>query len=130
MKRLFACFCLMASTMGYAHDNPELEVNVNSPSFEVTLPANSTTGFQWSILHYDKGLLTLSGSSYEQPKTKLMGAGGKMHFIFTLQKRANYPVSTDILFKYEHSWEPSTATIKNVKVNFVTTAPKKATAKP
>nr|WP_238584424.1 protease inhibitor I42 family protein [Legionella gratiana] len=105
-----------------ANDNPTLDVNVSSPSFEVTLPANPTTGFKWSIIHFDKKLLTLSNSFYERPKTNLMGAGGQMHFIFTLQKGKNYPANTNILLKYERSWEPSSATIKNIKVNFVKTA--------
>ncbi len=105
--------------MTYANDKLTLDVNVSSPNFEVTLPANPTTGFQWSVVHYNKKLLTLSNSYYEQPKTKLIGASGQMHFIFTLQKGKNYPASTDILFKYARSWEPSSATTRNIKVNFV-----------
>lgn len=77
MKRVLGCLFFGISTMSYANDNPTLNVNVSSPSFEVTLPANPTTGFQWSVVQYNKKLLTLSNSSYEQPKTKLMGAGGK-----------------------------------------------------
>ncbi len=111
--------------MTYANDNLTLDVNVSSPNFEVTLPANPTTGFQWSVVHYNTKLLTLSNSSYERPKTKLIGASGQMHFIFTLQKGKNYPASTDILFKYERSWEPSSATMRNIKVNFVKTDGKK-----
>ncbi|WP_115705226.1 protease inhibitor I42 family protein [Legionella sainthelensi] len=121
MKRVLGCLFLSISTMTYANDNLTLDVNMSSPSFEVTLPANPTTGFQWSVVHYNKKLFTLSNSSYEQPKTKLMGAGGQMHFIFTLQKGINYPESTEIQVKYARSWEPSSATMKTIKVNFVKT---------
>ncbi|KTD67666.1 secreted protein [Legionella santicrucis] len=125
MKIIFGCLFLSFSMMTYANDNLTLDVNVSSPNFEVTLPANPTTGFQWSVVHYNTKLLTLSNSSYERPKTKLIGASGQMHFIFTLQKGKNYPASTDILFKYERSWEPSSATMRNIKVNFVKTDGKK-----
>ncbi|ARB91686.1 protease inhibitor I42 family protein [Legionella longbeachae] len=124
MKRVLSCLFFGISTMSYANDNPTLNVNVSSPSFEVTLPANPTTGFQWSVVQYNKKLLTLSNSSYEQPKTKLMGAGGQMHFIFTLQKGVNFPQSTEIQLKYARSWEPSSATLRNIKVNFVKTGKK------
>lgn len=124
MKRVLSCLFFGISTMSYANDNPTLNVNVSSPSFEVTLPANPTTGFQWSVVQYNKKLLTLSNSSYEQPKTKLMGAGGQMHFIFTLQKGVNFPQSTEIQLKYARSCEPSSATLRNIKVNFVKTGKK------
>ena len=105
--------------MAYADDKLTLNVNLNDPRFEVTLPANPTTGFQWSVVSYDKDLLTLSKSNYERPKTNLIGAGGQMHFMFTLQKGKNYPKSTEIVFKYFRPWETKSATVRNVTVNFL-----------
>ncbi len=96
-----------------------MNVDVNDPSFVVTLPANPTTGFQWSIVRFDKNLLTLRSSNYERPKTNLIGAGGQMHFTFTRQKGKSYPESTVIVLKYARSWEPDTATLKSIQVNFV-----------
>lgn len=107
------------SMMTYANDNLTLNVNVNQSSFEVTLPANPTTGFQWSVVHFDENLLTLASSNYERPNTKLIGAGGQMHFIFKLEKGKNYPERTELVFKYARSWEPESATKKNVIVNFI-----------
>lgn len=124
MKTVLGCLFFSVSMMTYANDNLTLDVSPNSSSFEVTLPANPTTGFQWSIVHYDEKLLTLSHSSYENPKTKLIGSGGQMHFIFTVQKRKSYPEHTNILFKYERSWDPSGTSMKNVTVNFVKTGGK------
>lgn len=124
MKIVFGCLLLGSSMMVYANENLTLDVLTNSSSFEVMLPANPTTGFQWSVVRFDKNLLILSKSSYERPKTNLIGAGGQMHFIFTLQKKQGYPASTEIVFKYARSWEPASATVKNVTVNFVKTGGK------
>lgn len=96
-----------------------MQVNVNNPNFVVTLPSNPTTGFQWQVVNFDKNLLILSNSTYENPKTKLIGAGGQMHFTFALQKGKSYPESTVIVLKYARPWEPETATVKKIKVNFV-----------
>ncbi|WP_454783106.1 protease inhibitor I42 family protein [Legionella sp. WA2022007384] len=119
MKTVLSLLLISLSTMIHANNNSSMNVNVNAPSFVVTLPANPTTGFQWSIVRFDKNLLTLRSSSYERPKTNLIGAGGQMHFTFARQKGKSYPDSTVIVLKYARSWEPDTATLKSVQVNFV-----------
>ncbi|HHT0592375.1 TPA: protease inhibitor I42 family protein [Legionella anisa] len=119
MKTVFGLLLLSFSMMGYADDNLTMNVNVDEPSFVVALPANPTTGFQWSVVRFDKSLLTLRSSTYERPKTELIGAGGQMNFTFGLQKSKSYPDNTIIVFKYARSWEPDTATLKSIKVNFV-----------
>jgi inhibitor of cysteine peptidase len=122
MKTVISGLLLLGfSMMAYANDNLTLNVNVDKPGFEVTLPANPTTGFQWSVVHFDKNLLTLSSSNYERPNTNLIGAGGQMHFTFMLQKGKSYPERTEIVLKYARSWEPESATEKNVVVNFIKT---------
>lgn len=70
-------------------------------------------------LHLDKNLLKLTSSTFEKPKTNLIGAGGQMYFTFSLQKGKSYPVSTKIQFKYARSWEPGSGEMKNVTVHFI-----------
>ncbi|KTD67360.1 MULTISPECIES: protease inhibitor I42 family protein [Legionella] len=119
MKTILGLLLLSCSMMASANDNSTMDVSVNNPNFVVTLPANPTTGFQWKVVRYDKNLLILSNSAYEGTKTNLIGAGGQMHFTFELKKGKSYPESTVLVFKYARSWEPKTATIKKIKVNFV-----------
>lgn len=107
------------SLIANAQDDLSIKVNNNASSFVVSLDANPSTGFQWSVVHYDKTLLTLNSSQYQMPKTKLIGAGGQMLFTFGLNKDQTYPEKTNMQFKYARSWEPNTATTKNVTVLFV-----------
>ena len=118
MRALLSCLLLGISIMAYA-DDETMTVNAKASELIINLPANPTTGFQWSIVKYDHALLTLSSSTYEKPKTNLVGAGGQMHYVFQLNKGSVAPKSTELKFKYGRSWEPKTATLKTIKVNFV-----------
>ena len=119
MNVFWSCFLFCISFIAYANDDSSMNVNLNASSFVVTLPANPTTGYQWSVVSFDKNLLTLNKSFFEQPKTNLVGAGGQMHFTFTLLRGKKYPEHSDIVFKYARSWEPGSATIKHVTIHFV-----------
>nr|WP_172653492.1 protease inhibitor I42 family protein [Legionella fallonii] len=121
MNIFLGCILLGFSMIANANDTLSMIVNPDKGSFVVKLAANPTTGFQWSVIEYDKKLLTLSGSQYQKPQTNLIGAGGQMFFTFTLNKGKSYPDKTNLVFKYARSWEPDTATIKNVTVNFAKT---------
>lgn len=121
MKILFTCLFFGFSVIAYAHVDLTLNVNVSDPIFIVTLPANPSTGFQWSVVSFNKNLLALSDSSYEKSNPNLIGSGGQMHFTFMLKKEINFPKSTEIVLKYARSWEPGSATLKKVKVNFLIT---------
>ncbi|KTD59263.1 protease inhibitor I42 family protein [Legionella shakespearei] len=115
---------LLALLFGYslmAHaDDVSIDVNSNNKNFTVSLNANPTTGYQWKVVSFDKGLLTLSGSQYQKPNNKLIGAGGKMLFTFTLNKGKTYPAKTDMVFKYARPWEDKGGTVQKVTVNFET----------
>jgi inhibitor of cysteine peptidase len=119
MKGLFASLLLSFSISAHAEDLLSLDVHVNDPTFVISLPANPTTGFQWSVEQYDKNILTLSSNVYEKPKTNLVGAGGQAHFTFSLKKGKQFPEHTQLQFKYARSWEPKTGTVKKVQVNFL-----------
>jgi inhibitor of cysteine peptidase len=119
MKRILSILLLVWLMTGYAQSELSLDVSVREPSFVIYLEANPTTGFQWTVEQYDKNILTLSSSSYEKPNTKLIGAGGHMKFIFSLNKGKPFPEHTQLQFKYARSWEPKTATHQKVRVNFL-----------
>ncbi len=118
MRVVLSCLLLGISIMAYA-DDETMNVNVTAPELVINLPANPTTGFQWSLVKYDHDLLTLSSSNYEKPKTNLVGAGGQMHYVFQIKKGKVAPASTELKFKYARSWEPKTATLKTIKVKFI-----------
>lgn len=122
MKLLIGCSILTLSAFAQANDSISINVNKNQSSFVVNLPANPTTGYQWSVLKFDKDLLTLSDSVYQKPETQLIGAGGHMLYTFTLNKSKAYPDTTKLVFKYARPWEKnSTGSMQKVVVHFVAT---------
>ena len=118
MKLLLACWLLLGSLYANAADPLIMNVDPANQQFVVTLPANPTTGYQWTVTTYNKKLLKMTGSHFDAPQTKLIGAGGKMTFIFELLKGKSYPESTLMTFTYARSWEPKSAMLQQVTVNF------------
>ncbi len=119
MKILAYFSSMIATGLIYAAEPILINVNKNQSSFIVNLAANPTTGYQWSVIHFDNDLLTLHSSVYQRPNTKLIGAGGRMLFTFTLNKGKTYPQTTELTFKYARPWEKKdTGTIQKVTVNF------------
>lgn len=119
MNIILGCILLGISFMANAEEDFSMDVANNVTRFEVTLAANPTTGFQWTLVEYDKNLLTFTDSKFERPDTKLIGSAGAMVFVFTLNKGKTYPKMTKILFKYARSWEKDTGKEQTVIVNFV-----------
>ncbi|MCX7115915.1 MAG: protease inhibitor I42 family protein [Gammaproteobacteria bacterium] len=97
----------------FAGTTPVAIVAPDATTFEVRLPGNATTGFQWSVLTYDKTLLKLNGQTYQAKKTGLMGSGGEAVFSFTCLKKTR-PQSTDVVFSYRRPWEKQA--VKSTKV--------------
>lgn len=119
MKFLTGFTMMMLAVFAHADDVMSLDIAKGQKSFVVNLPANPTTGFQWSVVQYDKDLLTLGSSVYHGPNTKLIGAGGRMLFTFTLNKGITLPKTTELTFKYARPWEKKGEfTMQKVTVNF------------
>lgn len=93
-----------------------LTISTKQESFIVTLSANPTTGFLWSIIDYDKNIFELINQQYIASKVGLIGAGGNASFTFKIKKQSKYPSSSIIKFKYSRSWEPNSAISKEIKV--------------
>jgi len=66
----------------------------------VTLESNVTTGFAWTLARApDDGVLELVDSTYVEPETELVGAGGEEVWTF----RAVGAGTTDLELSYERS---------------------------
>ncbi|CAM2793623.1 protease inhibitor I42 family protein [Legionella worsleiensis] len=119
MKLFLGGMLMVFSMMVYAVDDIMLQVPNNQPSFKVSLAANPTTGYQWTVEQYDKTLFKLTSSQFQRPKSNLIGAGGQMLFTFTLNKGKSYPKSTKLVFQYARAWEKEPGKIQTVNVNFI-----------
>lgn len=104
---------------GLAQANVQV-INVGRAAtiFVVKLAANSTTGYQWSVVSFDKNLLSLDASDYQKSASNLIGSGGEMVYTFSLKKGKVYPSKTDLVFKYARSWEVKGFRLQKVRVLF------------
>ncbi|WP_028389042.1 protease inhibitor I42 family protein [Legionella fairfieldensis] len=118
MRIILTGLLLIMSLLARANDTLTVTVDPAQPLFQVTLPSNPTTGYQWTVENYDPSLLNLKSSQYIAPQKKLMGAEGNMIFNFALTSGKAYPTSTTITFKYARPWESGPGTLKTVTVNF------------
>lgn len=116
LRRYLIWGSIFFSSILFAANQSVVQLNPSQSKFTITLPANPTTGFQWTVQSYDKTLFCLINSEYNLPKTKLIGAGGQMVFTFKKLKRKTYPKSSKIQFKYARSWEPKSGNLKEVTV--------------
>lgn len=120
MKSLLFIFLLIFSFITYAEDTLSINVDEHKPVFTVQLPANPTTGYQWKVKSYDKNLFRLIRQNYVIPRTKRIGAGSLMRYIFMRNPGKDYPNSTTMVFTYARAWEPNNGVDKTVIVNFTT----------
>lgn len=78
-----------------------------SPVFNINLPGNITTGYQWYLVDYNPRFVRLLGQKYTAASTKLMGAPGLSVWQFQLQQISfTAPQVTRIIFEYRRPWEP------------------------
>jgi len=119
MRVMLSLILFLCSFLTHAQDNIDVHKPAKGQFFNVTLKANITTGFKWSIESYDKNLFTYIGSHYESPQTKLIGAGGQSSFIFLLKKGKAYPATSKMVFKYARPWDKKSAMRKEIVLHFV-----------
>ena len=116
LKSILFCVLLLSSLISCAAKDNKLTINTKQDNFTVTLPANPTTGFQWSVVEYDKNIFELINKQYITSNVGLIGAGGNTLFTFKLKKQSSYPGFSIIKFKYSRSWEPESGIYKNIKI--------------
>lgn len=117
-KYFFFMMLCMGSVNVYSQKQLTLHANTVARVFQVTLPANPTTGYQWKITTYDKTKFLLKSQRYIRPESTLIGAGGETIFFFQLRDGQSYPRQTSMVFSYAQPWNASTATPKKVTVVF------------
>ena len=121
MRMILSGFLLLCSLSVQAADDVTIiTVDSSRPDFVVGLPANPSTGYQWTITSYDKKIVKLTASQFIPPRTRLIGAGGKMTFTFVRIKGQPVPKATQMTFTYARSWDKKSGVLKRVRINFVT----------
>jgi inhibitor of cysteine peptidase len=110
-------------SLGFAASIPTIQVQATQSTFEVHLPANPTTGFQWSVTSYPKKIVKLIGKKYQAKQPMLVGSGGEMVFSFQCLSAQSRPHQTTMWFTYQRPWEKQATQPTPVRVVFL----KKAT---
>ena len=105
-KYLVFLFCLIFPFLAFA-DALVITVSAKSPEFKITEPTNPTTGYSWNIV-YDHDLLSLTTEKTYVPNSKLMGAGGKMIWVFKAKPEAFKKPDSQTMLRlvYERPWNP------------------------
>ncbi len=117
-QALIASVLCLCTWLAYASKVMTVHVNRTDSTFEITLPANPTTGYQWTIKQIDHSLLQLKSQQYIRPNTHLLGAGGAERFVFQLLEGKPYPKQTEIELSYARSWEPGSGDLTKIIVEF------------
>jgi inhibitor of cysteine peptidase len=86
--------------------------------FEVKLAANPTTGFQWTLEHYDATHVSYLKDVYVASDTTRVGVPGEHVFYFKQKNLTSAPESTVLRFRHARSWEPNTGACTEVTINF------------
>jgi inhibitor of cysteine peptidase len=91
--------CVTVET--YTDEGQGIDTEVNQHFF-IALGSNPTTGYSWQA-SYDETMLELVGgeSTYKEPKSGLVGAGGVEYFQF----KALQIGRTEITLVYKRAWE-------------------------
>lgn len=121
MQRIWQFFLvagLLVATLCCADEGTELKkLYMSNNQFVISLPANPTTGYMWSIVYYDQSRFNLIRSEYMTPtKTKRIGAGGKMIYEFQVRNEGVFPFSSKIKFRYARPWDKSSGVDKTAVI--------------
>ena len=121
MRTILSALLMLVMSQIKAADSIVINLGATDTTFQVALPSNPSTGYQWTIKGYDKQLLTLVSSKYISPKTNLIGAGGVMEYNFELNSGVKVPKRTALVFLYARPSEnvPEQESIKTVTINFL-----------
>ena len=88
------------------------------PRFEISLPANPSTGFRWTLESYDIEHFVCLETDYVPATTTRMGAPGTRIFYFKSKDNVVCPESTRLRFSYGRPWEMDVSTSTEVTVTF------------
>lgn len=104
---VFAILCTVVAAAPALADSYNGTVFTSSPisvkagqEFLIAVPSNPTTGYSWRGIS-NNGNVTIWGSAYEAPGSKLMGAGGQQIFVLL----AKSPGTATVTFSYARPWQ-------------------------
>lgn len=123
MKTLLLAGLLLFTSYVLAADDMTVNVAQGQKQFQIILPSNPSTGYQWSVKGYDKSLIKLVSSQYSAPKTQLIGAGGQMVFTFEQVKSEKLAQTSKVNLIYARPWQPEQGTLKSVTIHFNANSP-------
>lgn len=96
--------------------NPIL-VKKSSPTFDIILQSNGTTGYSWALKTYDTDFIKPLKKKYYPATSGLIGAGGYEKWTFRVKPEGFIvPQVTSIMLIYQRPWEASGAQVTNFKV--------------
>ncbi len=114
---------LLAVSMGFSAAQPlqleeedfgqTVDIHVGE-FFELVLGGNPTTGYNWTVVSVDDGILRQVGETKFQPKTNARGSGGLM----TMRFEAVGSGKTCLKLIYHRSFEKTKPPIKTFEVFF------------
>ncbi len=120
-KWLPTALLLSTGLLAYANNTTQnIRLNTDQQTFEVSLPANQTTGYTWFVQFYDHDLLSLEDYHYtNSPSTPgMVGTGGNATFTFSVNPSFyNAPQVTLISLVYEQPWNPIQHTNASILVS-------------
>ena len=123
LKPIGFLFLMMLSSFGFSKATMNITADATATSFVVSLSANPTTGYQWSVIDYDRAHFELIKSEYVGASKPRIGQAGEMVFHFKYKVDVTLPSSTSILFSYSRFFEPGSGYKQRVNIVF---KPKKA----
>lgn len=121
IKNIYFClFGWLILSTSYAGKMPVVPVAATVNEFVISLPANPSTGFSWTVVNYDKKIIKFIKAKYRANKNSrhFVGAGGVSDFYFACLPGIQRPNSTDVELKYARSWEKKSSVITKVVVVF------------
>ncbi len=86
---------------------PSIIVRPSAPIATVRLPANPSTGYQWTVIHYEPALMRAPSHRYIPQHSGLAGAPGYDVWQFKFKKTA-FGVSlktATVIMEYQRPWE-------------------------
>lgn len=123
MKRL-ALIIMIFFTFTIHAASIVINLHHTESKFQIRLPSNPSTGYQWTLKNYNQTLLNVVSTQFNPGPSKLIGAEGTTIYTFEVAKGVIPPRMTPLVFFYARSWEQDKGTTQTVIVNFEgTTSP-------
>lgn len=92
--------CGQGTEVTEADDGGSVEIEVGD-TFTVSLPANPSTGFTWTVNPFDANVVEQVGEAEFEPESDLVGAPG----VYSIQFEGRAAGTVELVFDYERTFE-------------------------